>query len=530
MAGRSRDEASKRRVRKAVYVPDDCAGIDYIEDLGNPGEFPYTRGIHTEMYRSRLWTMRQYAGYGTAEESNRRYRYLLAQGTTGLSVAFDLPTQIGIDSDQPEAVGEVGRVGVAIDSEEDMARLFQDIPLDSVSTSMTINATAAILLAMYLNVASRSGTAWGELRGTLQNDILKEYVARGTYIYPPEASMRLVIDTIKFCHQEVPLWNTLSVSGYHIREAGATAAQEIAFALANGEAYVEAGLKAGLGIDEFAPRISFFFSAHNDFLEEVAKFRAARKIWARLIRERFCANDQRSAMLRFHTQTAGSALTAQQPENNIIRVAYQALAAVLGGTQSLHTNAKDEALALPTEESARLALRTQQILAHESRVPVTADPLGGSWMIERLTADLEEEVESYLAEIRSSGGALNAIETGFIQREIQDSAYQHQKKLESGDETVVGVNRFSESSDKRLTVMRIDKELETRQIDRLHRMKRERHDSAVREALDQVRESAAGKRNLVPAILGAVQASSTVGEIAAALKDVFGIHQETIVI
>ena len=482
------------------------------------------------MYRSRLWTMRQYAGYGTAEESNRRYRYLLSQGNTGLSVAFDLPTQIGIDSDHPEAAGEVGRVGVAIDSAADMERLFEGIPLESVSTSMTINATAAILLAMYLSVAKKRVISWEKLRGTVQNDILKEYVARGTYIYPPGASMRIVTDTIEFCHQKVPLWNTISVSGYHIREAGATAAQEIAFTLANGEAYVEAGLEAGLTVDEFAPRISFFFSAHNDLMEEVAKFRAARKIWARLMKESFGAKDQRSTMLRFHAQTAGSTLTAQQPENNIVRVAYQALAAVLGGTQSLHTNARDEALALPTEESASLALRTQQILAHESKVTSSADPLGGSWLVEKLTADLEDEAESYLQEIRSTGGVLSAIESGFIQREIQDSAYEHQKKLETAEEVVVGVNKFTEGFGNPLEIMRIDRELEAEQVNRLRRLRERRNDSASSKALDLVRKSAAKEENLMFAILEAVQADATVGEISAALGDVFGRHKETIVI
>jgi methylmalonyl-CoA mutase N-terminal domain/subunit len=482
------------------------------------------------MYRSRLWTMRQYAGYGTAEESNRRYRYLLAQGTTGLSIAFDLPTQLGLDSDHAEAAFEVGRVGVAVDSAVDMEALFENIPLESVSTSMTINATAAILLAMYLSVARKQEARWARLRGTLQNDILKEYVARGTYIYPPPASMRLVTDVMQFCRRQVPLWNTISVSGYHIREAGATAAQEIAFTLANGETYVRAGLEAGLSVDEFSPRLSFFFSAHNDLLEEVSKFRAARRIWARLMKETFGTRDERSAMLRFHTQTAGSTLTAQQPENNVVRVAYQALAAVLGGTQSLHTNAKDEALGLPTTEAAKLALRTQQVLAHESNIARSVDPLGGSWLVEKLTADLEEEAQEYLREIRSIGGVLAAIESGYIQREIQDSAYRQQKRFEAAEEIVVGVNKFVEDRDVCLEITHIDEGLVAKQIEQLRRRKEKRDQALFGQALDQVRESAASKVNTMPAILGAVEADATIGEISAALGDVFGWHKETIVI
>lgn len=518
------------RDRRAVYTPEDTADLNYLADLGDPGEYPYTRGIYPEMYRSRLWTMRQYAGYGTAEESNRRYRYLLSQGTTGLSVAFDLPTQTGFDSDQAEAEGEVGRVGVAIDSISDMAALFQDIPLERISTSMTINATAAVMLGMYLAVARNRKVPWRTLRGTIQNDILKEYVARGTYIYPPAPSMRLITDTIAFCHREVPLWNTISVSGYHIREAGATAAQEIAFTLANAETYVAAGLNAGLAVDEFAPRISFFFSSHNDLFEEVAKFRAARKIWSRMMRETFHAKKEESAKLRFHTQTAGSTLTAKQPETNVIRVAYQALAAVLGGTQSLHTNSQDEALALPTAESARIALRTQQVLAYETEIAGSADPLGGSWLVERLTCDLEEEAECYRKEIKDLGGVLKAIESGFIQREIQRSAYEYQRRLETGDEIVVGVNRFQGESANPLEILRIDPQLEEKQVERLGQLKERRNKDKVNESLDRVRSTAHGEENLMPAILQAVQSAATLGEISSALGDVFGEHKETIVI
>ena len=424
------------------FNPYNTREIDYENDLGAPGEFPYTRGIYPNMYRGRLWTMRQYAGYATAEESNARYKYLLAHGTTGLSVAFDLPTQIGLDSDDPLAQGEVGKVGVAIDSLEDMERLFADIPLDEVSTSMTINATAAILLSLYLAVARKQNVPFSKVRGTLQNDILKEYIARGTYIYPPAPSLRLVTDTFAFCAREVPNWNTISISGYHIREAGSTAVQEVAFTLADGIAYVEAALAAGLEIDDFAPRISFFFNAHNNLLEEIAKFRAARRLWARIMRDRFKARDPRSMMLRFHTQTAGSSLTAQQPEVNVVRTTIQALAAVLGGTQSLHTNSMDEALALPTEAAARVALRTQQVIAYESGVADTADPLAGSYAIEHLTDEIEEQASEYLKKIEAMGGMLRAIETGYVQREIQESAYRYQKAIETQEQIVVGVNRF----------------------------------------------------------------------------------------
>src|SRR5437867_3946919 len=461
------------------FNPANTEPVDYEKDLGAPGEFPYTRGIYPNMYRGRLWTMRQYAGYATAEESNARYKYLLAQGTTGLSVAFDLPTQIGLDSDDPLAAGEVGKVGVAIDSLEDMRRLFAGIPLDSVSTSMTINATASTLLALYLAVARRQNVSFDKVKGTLQNDILKEYIARGTYIYPPGPSLRLVTDTFAFCAREVPNWNTISISGYHIREAGATAVQEVAFTIADAIAYVEAALRADLEVDEFAPRISFFFNAHNNLLEEIAKFRAARRLWARIMRERFKARDPRSLMLRFHTQTAGSSLTAQQPEVNVVRTTIQALAAVLGGTQSLHTNAMDEALALPTEEAARLALRTQQVIAHESGVADTADPLAGSYAIEQLTNEIEDRASNYLERIDAMGGMLRAIETGYVQKEIQESAYRYQNAIESEESIVVGVNRFQSEEESTVPKMRIDPAIEQQQVERLRAVRARRDASAV---------------------------------------------------
>ena len=482
------------------------------------------------MYRSRLWTMRQYAGYATAEESNQRYRYLLSQGTTGLSVAFDLPTQIGLDSDHPLSAGEVGRVGVAVDSIQDMELLFKGIPLQDVSTSMTINATASILLALYLCVASRQEQKWPSLRGTIQNDILKEYVARGTFIYPPEASLRIITDILAFCLQEVPHWNPISISGYHIREAGCTAAQEIAFTLANGETYVEAALAAGLGVDDLGPRLSFFFGAHNDLFEEVAKFRSARRLWARLMRNRFKASEPKACALRFHAQTAGSTLTAQQPDNNIVRVSVQALAAVLGGAQSLHTNAKDEALALPAEEAARTALRTQQVLALESGVPAVVDPLGGSWYVERLTRELEDEAQEYLDTIRSLGGMLRAIESGYVQREIQNAAYDQQKRLEGGQEIVVGVNRFQEEKQESIDLLHVDPRVEIRQVKRLEKFRQARDPDRVREVLDSIRRAANGRENIMPTIISAVQASATVGEIADAMRDAFGEHQEAIVL
>ena len=514
---------------KIAYRPEDAADLDFERDLGEPGEYPFTRGIYPEMYRTRLWTMRQYAGYASAKESNRRYRYLRSQGATGLSVAFDLPTQLGLDSDHVLAAGEVGKVGVAIDSLEDMERLFEKIPLSEVSTSMTINATACILLAMYLVVARKKGEKWSDLRGTVQNDILKEYIARGTYIYPPEASIRIITDLFAFCSEEVPHWNTISISGYHIREAGCTAAQEIAFTLGDGEAYVQAAVQAGLEIDDFASRLSFFFNAHRNFFEEVAKFRAARRLWARMMREGLGARRPESWMLRFHAQTAGSTLTARSPENNVVRVALQALSAVLGGAQSLHTNSKDEALALPTQQAALLALRTQQILAYETGVPQAVDPLGGSWYVEKLTQDLEEEAKAYLEKIHSLGGMLQAIESGYVQREIQEAAYQQQARLESGDEIVVGVNRF-ESEEAPIEVLRIDPEVGRRQASRLKALRKRRDSAQVEGVLEAVRQAARAPSNLMPAVIAAVEASATVGEIADAMRDVFGEHKETIVI
>ena len=502
--------------------------MGYEEDLGNPGEFPFTRGIYAAMYRDRLWTMRQYAGYATAEESNRRYHFLLSQGTTGLSVAFDLPTQLGLDSDHALAQAEVGRSGVAIDSIEDMSRLFEGIPLRSVSTSMTINATATILFALYLVAARRQGVPWTSLRGTVQNDILKEYLARGTYIFPPSASVRLATDLVAFGYREVPRWNPISISGYHIREAGATAAQEVGFTLANAETYVESALATGLEIDQFAPRLSFFFAAHNDLFEEVAKFRAARRLWARLVKQKWKARDPRSAMLRFHTQTAGSALTAQQPDNNVVRVAVQALAAVMGGTQSLHTNAKDEALALPTEQTARLALRTQQILAHESGIIESPDPLGGSWYVEKLTSDLEEEAEDYLTRIRSMGGMLKAVESGFVSQQIQESAYQYQKRLESGDQMIVGVNYLRDSEPDALEKHEIDPKSERRQIERLVRFRAARNSSQVDRSLERIQSTAETDDNLLPAIVSAAEAGATLGEISDSLGAVFGKHVENV--
>ena len=501
--------------------------IDYEKDLGEPGEFPYTRGIYPNMYRGRLWTMRQYAGYATAEESNARYKYLLAQGTTGLSVAFDLPTQIGLDSDDPMALGEVGKVGVAIDSLEDMERLFAGIPLDEVSTSMTINATAAILLSLYLAVARKQGVPFSKVRGTLQNDILKEYIARGTYIYPPEPSLRLVTDIFAYCAREVPNWNTISISGYHIREAGSTAVQEVAFTLADGITYVEAALAAGLQIDDFAPRLSFFFNAHNNLLEEIAKFRAARRLWARIMRDRFKARDPRSLMLRFHTQTAGSSLTAQQPEVNVVRTTIQALAAVLGGTQSLHTNSMDEALALPTESAARVALRTQQVIAYESGVVETPDPLGGSYAIEQLTDEIEEGALEYLKKIEAMGGMLRAIETGYVQREIQESAYRYQKAIEAQEQVVVGVNRFQVEEEPHVNVLRIDPALEQAQVERVRAVRDRRDAQATTAALRRLEQAATTNENLLPLILECVETYATVGEISNTLRRVWGEYRET---
>lgn len=509
-----------------LYLPE-SPDERYLEKLGLPGEYPYTRGIQPTMYRARYWTMRQYAGFGSAEETNRRFRYLLEQGQTGLSVAFDLPTQIGYDSDDPMARGEVGKVGVAIDSLLDMEQLFEGIPLDKVSTSMTINAPASVLLAMYIAVGEKQGVDPKKLQGTIQNDILKEYVARGTYIFPPKPSMRLITDIFAYCSQHLPKWNTISISGYHIREAGSTAVQEVAFTLANGVAYVQAALDAGLEVDEFAPRLAFFFNAHNHFFEEVAKFRAARRIWAKLMKERFQAKNPRSWQLRFHTQTGGSTLTAQQPDNNIVRVTLQALAAVLGGTQSLHTNARDEALALPTEESARIALRTQQIIAYESGVADTVDPLAGSYFVEYLTDAIEEEVWKYLEAIEAMGGAVAAIEQGYMQREIRKAAYETQQAIERGEQVVVGVNRFRIEEETPPQLLRVDPAIAERQKQKLAKVRAERNAAQVNHCLQQLEQAAKGDQNLMPYILEAVRAYATVGEICGTLRNVFGEYQGT---
>src|SRR5687767_6527850 len=508
------------------YRPEDVAEIPYDQKVGDPGEYPYTRGLYPDMYRQRHWTMRQYAGYSSAAESNRRYRYLLSQGTTGLSVAFDLPTQIGYDSDAPIARGEVGRVGVAIDSIEDMRRLFEGIPLDRVTTSMTINATAAILLALYLAVAEEQGVAWEKVGGTIQNDILKEYAARGTYIYPPGPSLKLVTDVIAFCAERVPKWNTISISGYHMREAGSTAVQEVAFTLANGLAYVEAALARGLGIDEFAPRLSFFFNAHNNFLEEVAKFRAARRLWAELVKERFAPKDPRSLWMRFHTQTAGSTLTAQQPMNNVVRVAIQALAAVCGGTQSLHTNSLDEALGLPTEEAARVALRTQQVIAHESGVADVADPLGGSYVVEAWTDEIVLRARDYIRRIDEMGGALAALEGGFQQREIAEAAYRYQMAVEEKREVVVGVNAFQAEEELPTEVLRIDPAAEREQAERVRALRERRDTGRATATLRDLTAAAREDRNLMPQILDCVRAEVTLGEISDALREVYGEYKE----
>jgi methylmalonyl-CoA mutase N-terminal domain/subunit len=516
---------SGREVQR-LYGPGDVADVDPVDDVGFPGEYPYTRGVYPTMYRGRLWTMRQYAGFGTARETNERYHYLLESGQTGLSVAFDLPTQIGYDSDHAMAQGEVGRVGVAVDSVEDMHTLFDGIPLDEVTTSMTINAPAPVLLAMYLVVAEEQGVGFDEVGGTIQNDILKEYIARGTYIYPPEPSMRLVTDVFAFCSERVPRWNTISISGYHIREAGATAAQELAFTLGNARAYVDAALEAGLDVDDFAPRLSFFFNAHNDLLEEVAKFRAARRLWARIMREEYGAEDPDSWRLRFHTQTGGSTLTAQQPHNNVVRVAVQALAATLGGTQSLHTNALDEALGLPTEKTARIALRTQQILAHESGVGNTIDPLGGAYSIEALTEELEEDARDIMEGIQRRGGTLEAVETGWVQQRIQEAAYEHQQLVEEEERTVVGVNAFTQGGEEADTeVQQADPELEEAQVERLEELRASRDQDAVDDALADLQAAAEGTENTMPHILEAVRARATVGEICDALRDVWGEHE-----
>jgi methylmalonyl-CoA mutase N-terminal domain/subunit len=513
---------------KVVYAPEDLRDFDPQSSLGAPGEFPYTRGIHPSMYRGKLWTMRQYAGFGTARQSNARYRYLLAQGQTGLSVAFDLPTQMGFDSDHPRARGEVGKVGVAICSLEDMQTLFEGIPLAQVSTSMTINSTAAILLALYVAVARQQGAHLEKLAGTIQNDILKEYIARGTYIYPPRPAMRIITDVFAWCKNELPSWVTISISGYHIREAGSTAPQEIGFALADAIAYVDAAIAAGLQVDDFAPRLSFFFNAHNDLLEEIAKYRAARRLWARLMRDRFGARDPRSMMLRFHAQTAGSSLTAQQPENNIVRVAIQALAAVLGGCQSLHANALDEALALPTEDAARLALRTQQILAQESGVANTVDPVGGSYAIEHLTNELEAGARECIERIDAMGGMLRAIETGYVQREIQKAAYEYQQSVERNERIIVGVNRHRTDHEQPIPILRVDPAIGQEQIERVRALRARRDAERCAKAIAEVESRARSGENLMPAILAAVEAFATVGEISDAMRRVFGEHQETL--
>src|SRR6266481_5827563 len=513
-----------------LYTPADLKGWNQEVEVGYPGEYPYTRGVQATMYRGRLWTMRQYAGMGDAEESNKRYKYLLANGTTGLSVAFDLPTQIGLDSDNPLAVGEVGKVGVAIDSIEDMQRLFGGIDLTKISTSMTINATAAILQALYVAVAKRQGADLRKLSGTVQNDVLKEYIARGTYIYPPQQAMRIITDVFAWTNENVPDWNTISISGYHMREAGSTAVQEVAFTLGNGMAYVQAAIDAGLDVDKFAPRLSFFFNAHSNFLEEVAKFRAARRMWARIMREHFKAKNPKSWMLRFHTQTAGSTLTAQQPENNIVRTALQALAAVLGGTQSLHTNSFDEALALPTEQSARIALRTQQIIGYESGVPQTIDALAGSYYIESLTNEIEKRAAEYLGKIEVMGGMLRAVERGYVQQEIQNAAYEYQRAVDEGSAVVVGVNRFELEQEKPIPIQRIDEALESKQVERLGALRTRRDSVAWSAAIQGVEDAARSGANLMPRILSAVEANATVGEISDSMRKVFGEYHEAVVV
>jgi methylmalonyl-CoA mutase N-terminal domain/subunit len=527
---RERFETSSGLEISDLYTPADTAGLDEDRDLGRPGEFPFTRGVQPTMYRSQLWTMRQYAGFSTAEETNRRFRYLLEQGQTGLSVAFDLPTQMGYDSDAPDADGEVGRVGVPISSLADMETLVDRIPLGKVSTSMTINSTAAILMALYVTAAERQGVARSDISGTVQNDILKEYIARGTWIYPPAPSMRLVTDIFEFGARELPRWNTISISGYHMREAGATAAQELAFTLADAIAYVEAALARGLDIDDFAPRLSFFFAAWSELFEEVAKFRAARRMWARIVRDRFHASNARSMTCRFHVQTAGSSLTAQSVDNNVVRTTLQALAAVLGGAQSLHTNSRDEALALPTEESVRLALRTQQILAYEAGVTETPDPLGGSYFVETLTDELEAAATAYLDEIDGMGGTLSALEAGFQQRAIQESAYRVQRAIDRGDQVVVGVNRFRDETASAPPLQRIDPEAERLQVAGVRRVRAERDPAGWQAALTRLSDAARGTDNLLPPIIDAVRAYATVGEISDRLRAAWGVHRELITV
>ncbi|MBG7610510.1 MAG: methylmalonyl-CoA mutase family protein [Anaerolineae bacterium] len=512
-------------VPRIITPPDEDP--DYSEKLGFPGEYPFTRGVQPTMYRGRFWTMRQYAGYASAKESNKRYRYLLAQGQTGLSVAFDLPTQIGYDADNPLSAGEVGKVGVSISSLDDMASLFHEIPLERVSTSMTINAPAAILLAMYIAVAKKQGAQISELRGTIQNDILKEYIARGTYIFPPKPSMRLITDVFQYCQINVPRWNTISISGYHIREAGSTAVQEVAFTLADGIAYVQAALDSGLDIDQFASQLSFFFNAHNNFLEEIAKYRAARRMWSKIMRERFHAKHPRSWKLRFHTQTAGSTLTAQQPENNVVRVTLQALAAVIGGTQSLHTNSMDEALWLPTEKSVRVALRTQQVIAHESGIADSIDPLAGSYLVEELTDEIERQAENYIKKIDAMGGALAAIERGYIQSEIQDSAYRYQQEVESHEQIVVGINAFGVEEHLDLEQLKVDPAIEAAQHARLHIIRTRRDAAHVSQLLNQLERNARGSENLMPLLITCVESDITVGEITSVLRSVWGEYKPT---
>jgi len=522
--------SSQIKIEK-TYSEKNLSDFNPRRDLAEPGKFPYTRGVYPTMYRGKLWTMRQYAGFGTAEESNKRYRFLLSQGQTGLSVAFDLPTQLGLDSDHPLAQGEVGKVGVAIDSLEDMEILFKSIPLDKVSVSMTINSTAAVILAMYLALAEKEGIEWIKLKGTIQNDILKENIARGTYIYPPHASLKLITDILAFCHKKVPQWNTMSISGYHIREAGATAVQELAFTLANALTYIKAAIQAGLDVDSIAPRLSFFLASHNNFFEEIAKFRAARRIWAKLLKEKFKAKNPLSWKFRFHTQTSGVTLLAQKPENNVIRVAFQALAAVLGGTQSLHTNSRDEALALPSKESVQIALRTQQIIAYESGVADTVDPLGGSYFIENLTNRIEEKVKEYLQKIEELGGMLMAIEKGFIQREIQESAYKYQKQVENKDQVLVGLNEYrNERESIRFNLYSPPKKIEKRQIQRLQLLKTKRSAKNVKSRLDALRETIQTGQNLIPPIIEAVMAKATLGEISSVLQESFGTFKETVTI
>lgn len=528
------ERRDKFETSSGIELPNDFnpnnSKIDYDGEIGEAGKFPFTRGVRANMYRGRFWTMRQYAGFATAEESNKRYKYLLGQGTTGLSVAFDLPTQIGLDSDDGLAAGEVGKVGVAIDSLDDMLTLLDGIPLDTVSTSMTINATASTLLCLYLAVAKKQGVSFDKVNGTIQNDILKEYIARGTYIYPPKPSMRLITDIFAFCADEVPNWNTISISGYHIREAGSTAAQEIAFTLADGIAYVEAARSVGLEVDKFAPRLSFFFNAHNNLLEEVSKFRAARRLWAKIMRDRFSAKDAKSMMLRFHTQTAGSTLTAQQPEVNVVRTTIQALAAVLGGTQSLHTNSMDEALSLPTETAARIALRTQQVIAHESGAADIVDALAGSYAIEELTNRLEAKAADYIEKIDAMGGMLKAIENGYPQREIQEAAYEYQKAVEHQDAIVVGVNKFHIDEDTKIPILKVDESIERNQVERLRALRERRDNQKANECLAKIEEAAKGTQNLLPHILDAVENYVTVGEISNRLRTVWGEYREAVTV